>query len=71
MCRSLHHCRLKSGDISISRVPTISPVISPSSGKQVKQSSSSKEQLTATWVDEPWQAQEDVVDAQQTKSSEE
>ena len=53
-----------------SRVPTITPVISPSSDKQEKQSSN-KEELTATWVDEPWHAEDDVVDVQQTKSSEE
>ena len=56
--------------IYCSRVPTVSPIISPSSGKQVKQSSS-KEELMATWVDEPWETQDDTVDVQQAKSTEE
>ncbi|CAB4013235.1 INO80 complex subunit B [Paramuricea clavata] len=56
--------------LATKQVPTISPVISPSSGKQVKQSSNKEEQLTDAWVDEPWQAEDEVIDVQQTKLSE-
>ena len=56
---------------SISRVPTISPVISPSSDKQVKQGSNKEEQLTDAWVEAPWQAEDEAIDVQLTKLSEE
>ena len=65
MCfEPVYHCRVTT---------PVSPVVSQSSSKQVKQTSS-KEQLpaaSATWVDEPWQEEDDAADVQQSKTTEE